>query len=108
MAPPGMKERNLEEEVVAYLVSYSGYHQSEAANFDLTLGVDSVELFAFLQATQRDKLNQLVARYGGDGDKARRGFATRVSGEISKRGMCWRRSTRRSRSGCALSKPLWT
>jgi len=86
MAAPGMKEKNFEDEVVAQLVGRSGYQQSVASHFDLAFGLDPEELGSFLGATQLDRWKQLVTRYGGDEAKARRGFASRVSDEIGKRG----------------------
>mgnify|MGYP003346666420 CR=1 FL=1 len=78
MAAVGTKEINFEEEIEACLLGASGYTRSKKENFDLAVGIDTVELFAFLSATQADAWEQVVKRYGGDEAKARAGWRPRV------------------------------
>jgi type I restriction enzyme R subunit len=86
MAVDGMKEKDFEGEIEASLLGAGGYERSAPANFDLTYGVDAVELFAFIEATQAKEWEQIVHRYGGDQSTARQGFLARLSKELDTRG----------------------
>lgn len=83
---PGLKEVNFEAEVEQHLLTGGGYTASDPANFDAGLGLDPNELFAFIDATQHDEWEQAVHRYGGDPDRARKGFLARLGKELDKRG----------------------
>lgn len=85
MAKDGMKEKDFESEVEAGLLA-RGYTKSSPAHFDLTYGIDTAELFAFIGATQAKEWEQIVHRYGGDADKAQEGFIGRLSKDINSRG----------------------
>ena len=55
-------------------------------NFDRVLGLDPVELFAFVSSTQPKAWEQLIARgYGNDAAAAQLGFAKRLASEIDAR-----------------------
>jgi type I restriction enzyme R subunit len=79
-------EKGFEDAIEASLLA-SGYLKSNPANFDRVLGLDTVELLAFIDATQQKAWAALVSRgYGGDVPAAEAGFAKRLAAEISKRG----------------------
>jgi len=86
MAQPGMKEKNFERAVEQSLLEDGGYTKSLPGNFELTFGVDAVELFTYIEETQKKTWAQIVQRYGGDEEKARDGFLRRLSKEIDSRG----------------------
>lgn len=80
-------EKVFEGDVEGALLSPSGgYLKSDPQDFDLTYGVDVVQLFAFIEATQESAWEQIVRRYGGDREKARIGFLSRLSKEIDDHG----------------------
>ncbi len=80
-------ERAFEDAIEYWLVEAGGYVASSPANYDRELGIDPVELFAFLEATQLTAWGQLVERgYGGDEAAARTGFAKRLAAELDARG----------------------
>jgi type I restriction enzyme R subunit len=79
-------ERDFEATIEAWLLGDGGYGRSNPANFDTALGLDLVELFAFLDATQAGQWVRLVERYGGADQEARTGFAKRVASELDNRG----------------------
>jgi type I restriction enzyme R subunit len=78
-------EHMFEDEIEASLLA-SGYRRSQPSNFDPGLGLDTTELFAFIEATQMDEWNALLDRYGLDARAAQRGLARRVASEIDSRG----------------------
>ncbi|MEQ1873944.1 MAG: DEAD/DEAH box helicase family protein [Ilumatobacteraceae bacterium] len=86
MAKAGMKEIDFEHEVELTLLDVGGYTKSLPSHFDLTYGIDTAELFAFVGATQAKAWEQIVHRYGGDPDKAQKGFIARLAAEIDNRG----------------------
>ena len=60
------KERNLEESIENHLVSM-GYEQGHSQEFDLQYCLFSDDLFRFLEATQKeliDELNQIEVQAG--------------------------------------------
>ena len=80
-----MDERGFEDAIVAALVA-GGYLKSEPSHFDPILGLDTTELFAFIEDTQITEWGSLIGRYGNAPDAARRGFAKRLAGELDVRG----------------------
>lgn len=88
-----MDEAAFEAFVCERLISLGGYralkvgnHPGPPSGFDPARGLDLTELFAFIRSTQADAWDRLVTLYGGDPDKAERGFADRVAKELDSRG----------------------
>lgn len=80
-------EKKFEEAIEAWLTANEdGYANSNPSDFDLKYGIDTVQLFAFIQETQAAEWSQLVTRYGGDEEKARDGFLSRASKDLDQRG----------------------
>jgi len=77
-------ERAFEDGIETHLLN-NGYHQGSALDYDPVLGLDPVQLFAFIGATQNDQWERLVAIHG-DPDAAQRRFAERVAAQIDRRG----------------------
>jgi type I restriction enzyme R subunit len=89
----GVTERLLEDEVSGYLVAHGGYlvckvgtSQEHRADFDPKLGLDTTELFAFIEATQGAAWAKLVKAHGGDPARARERFVVRLAQQIDERG----------------------
>jgi type I restriction enzyme R subunit len=79
-------ERGFEDAIEESLLA-GGYLKSRANNFDRALGLDTVELFAFIEATQPKTWADLCSRgYGGDAAAAKTGFAKRLAAELDLRG----------------------
>ena len=79
-------ERVFEDSIQESLLTDGGYDKSLPTNFDAVLGVDTVELFAFITATQPRVWADLLGRYGNDPNSAQRGFAKRLAAELDTRG----------------------
>jgi type I restriction enzyme R subunit len=79
-------EHGFEDAIEASLLTDGGYFQSLPAHFDATVGLDTVELFAFIEATQARAWDQLRARYGGDHEAVQRGFVRRLAKDLDDRG----------------------
>jgi type I restriction enzyme R subunit len=80
-------ELGFEEAIEKSLVGDGGYLSSDPENYDAVLGLDLVELYAFIDQTQPKQWAQLVARgYGGDDGAAKKGFAKRLAAELDSRG----------------------
>lgn len=77
-------EKAFEDAIEASLLA-GGYLKSEPSHFDPTLGLDPVELFAFIEATQPKAWADLTARHGGE-EKARANFSKRLAKELDDRG----------------------
>ncbi len=87
MTPANTSERAFEETIEQWLIERGGYTKSISSDFDRSLGLDTKQLFAFIQDTQPDQFNRLTQRaYGGDLARARDGFAQRLAKEIDRRG----------------------
>ncbi|MHB8335581.1 MAG: type I restriction endonuclease subunit R [Acidimicrobiales bacterium] len=83
----GTTERAFEESIENSLLTDGGYFASHPNHFEAALGLDLVELFAFIDVTQQKAWNELVARgYGGNVEEAKNGFAKRLANEIDLRG----------------------
>jgi type I restriction enzyme R subunit len=88
-----VSEKLLEDEISGHLVSRGGYRvckvgtESEwRTDFDAGLGLDTVELFRFIEETQGAQWEKLVQAHGGDEGLAYRKFAQRVAQQIDERG----------------------
>lgn len=89
----GVTEKLLEDEITAHLVKAGGYRVCKTgtaaawrADFDAQLGLDTVELFGFVEATQAERYGQLVKAHGGNEELARQKFAQRLAQQIDERG----------------------
>jgi type I restriction enzyme R subunit len=88
-----VSEKLLEDEISAHLVSAGGYQECKVGtdpewrpDFDPKLGLDTVELFRFIEETQGPAWERLVKAHGGDEELAYRKFAQRLVQQIDERG----------------------
>src|SRR5438105_4555534 len=86
-------EALFEEAITQRLVEHGGYrtckwgnHPNWAADFDRATGIDTAELFAFIEATQTQAWASLVKAHGGDVDTARHKLLHRLANELDDRG----------------------
>jgi type I restriction enzyme R subunit len=86
-------EKLLEDEITAYLVTHGGYRSCKVgteaeprAEFDATIGLDTLELFTFVEETQRKEWERLVKAHGGDDQTARQLFLQRLKQQLDERG----------------------
>jgi type I restriction enzyme R subunit len=84
--PEHVKEKQFEADVVEALTTAGGYTAGITQFYDVALGLDTGELFAFIGATQISTWNELIVRHGGDPDEAQRRFTQRVAAELDRRG----------------------
>jgi len=77
------KERNLEESIENHLVSI-GYEQGHSQEFDLQYCLFTEDLFRFLEATQKDLMDEFR---GNRGANWRKSFLDLLSTNIEKRGL---------------------
>jgi len=89
----GVTEKLLEDEISGYLVAHGGYpvckvgtSQDHKADFGPRLGLDTAELFAFVDTTQPTAWANLVKAHGGDSGHARQRLAQRLAQQIDERG----------------------
>ena len=89
----GVTEKLLEDEITSSLLASGGYlavkvgnSAAHKADFDPRLGLDTKELFAFIDATQHEPWAKLVKAHGGDETVARGKFVKRLTQEIDERG----------------------
>ena len=78
-------ELGFEESIDACLLE-GGYLKSDPLHFDRALGLDAVELLAFLDATQPKEWAELQARRGGDARASAGQFLKRLTTELDRRG----------------------
>ncbi|AUS78392.1 restriction endonuclease subunit R [Actinoalloteichus sp. AHMU CJ021] len=64
-----------------------GWELGAASDYDPKLGLDTGQLFTFIEATQQAEWNELLPYYGGDADAARHGFARRLAKAIDTDGV---------------------
>ncbi|HEY1354464.1 MAG TPA: type I restriction endonuclease [Ktedonobacteraceae bacterium] len=81
-----VNEHLFEDAIEQFLLEQGGWLRSSPSNFDSTLGLDTLELFAFVIATQGKAWNVLLGRYGNNPAAAQRGFAKRLATELDNRG----------------------
>ena len=81
-------EGGFETHIADWLTTKGGYRPAKVggSDFDADLGLDLIQLFQFVAATQADRWARLVVKYGGDGGSARRAFAARLGKELDSRG----------------------
>jgi type I restriction enzyme R subunit len=86
-------ERLFEEAITQHLVQTGGYRVCKwgmrpewVADFDAVRGIDTEELFAFIEATQASEWSRLVKVHGGDESTARQRFLSRLCDQIDDRG----------------------
>ncbi len=88
-----VSERLLEDEVSACLVERGGYLGCKVGvgpeyrqHFDARVGLDTVELFSFIELTQGGEWSKLVKAHGGEDNRARERFIRRLAQQIDERG----------------------
>jgi type I restriction enzyme, R subunit len=86
-------ERFFEDAISQHLVELGGYRACKwgtksdwAGDFDVGKGIDSSELFVFIDETQTKAWAQLVKLHGGNPDSARKRFLDRLASELDDRG----------------------
>ena len=84
--PKHVTEEEFEADIVESLVAHGGYSQGAKEDFDPSIGLDLVEVFAFLTESQSDSWQTLVKRYGGNADVAQTKFLARLVAELDQRG----------------------
>jgi len=81
--PTDTSEKGLENLIVRHLTE-NGYSLGKSADYIKELALDTVQLFAFLQATQAEAVKELGIAHEGT---ARRQFLQRLQDEITQRGI---------------------
>ncbi len=85
--PSNINERAFEETIDRWLTNSGSYSASASAEFDAELGLDTHQLFSFLETTEQVQLARLAQRaYGDDISNAKRGLAARLAKELNSRG----------------------
>ena len=86
-------EAAFEAQIAGGLVDHGGYRRVKVgrpggkSDFDGVAGVDTADLFEFINATQAEQWDQLVdSGYGGDPVVARAKFVQRLASQLDKRG----------------------
>jgi type I restriction enzyme R subunit len=85
-------ETLFEDAVTQHLVEAGGYafkwgnRPEWTGDFDRTRGIDTAELFAFLEATQAEIWASLIKAHGGNPDTAQKKFLQRLAAELDDRG----------------------
>ncbi|MGH2759839.1 MAG: type I restriction endonuclease subunit R, partial [Actinomycetota bacterium] len=80
------KERYFEDAIENALLTRAGYEQGSQHDYDPALGIDTLQLFTFIGATQNDPWERLVKLYGGDRDEAQKRFTERLARQVDDRG----------------------
>lgn len=90
----GITEKLLEDEITAHLVEAGGYRVCKIGtagkwrgDFDARVGLDTVELFRFVEETQDEQFDRLVKAHGDNEEVARQKFVQRLAQQIDERGM---------------------
>jgi type I restriction enzyme, R subunit len=82
-------EKAFEEHIAGSLVERGGYRAVKVGNasgdFDAKRGLDTAELFAFIQVTQPEGWESLTKLHGGEA-KARDAFVNRLAKEFDSHG----------------------
>jgi type I restriction enzyme R subunit len=84
--PKHVTEQQFESDIVESLVTLGGYSHGDKSHYDRNLGLDSEELFAFVEETQGSDWASLVKRHGGKPEAARAKFLSRVVSDLDQRG----------------------
>jgi len=89
-------ERLLEDEITSSLVAKGGYlavkvgtSRQHKSDFDPRLGLDTAELFGFIESTQPEGWTTLVKAHGGVEATARQRFLARLTREIAAARWMW-------------------
>lgn len=85
MTPGVHTELAFEDRVEAELLT-RGWSRAQST-FNVELGIDTVEMYRFIGATQQKNWDRLVDLYGGEQAIAQRRFAQRITTEIDARGV---------------------
>ena len=89
-----VNEKLFEDAITEHLVTPSGGYRAckigvsadHSKDFDATRGLDVVELFVFLEATQPTQWANLIKAHGGNPETARAKFLQRLGTQIDERG----------------------
>jgi type I restriction enzyme, R subunit len=88
-----VSEKLLEDEIIGSLVGAGGYRVCKLGTdadwrqeFKANIGLDTRELFSFIEETQRPEWEQLVKAHGGDDAVSRQRFLQRLVQQIDERG----------------------
>jgi type I restriction enzyme, R subunit len=88
-----VSEKLLEDEIASHLVARGGYRACKLGtasetrqDFDTQLGLDTTELFAFIDETQPSGWARLVKAHGGNEGHTRQRLAQRLAQQIDERG----------------------
>jgi type I restriction enzyme, R subunit len=88
-----VSEKLLEDEISASLVAHGGYRVCKLGtdpewrqDFDPKFGLDTNELFAFIELTQGPEWGKLVKAHGGEEELARQRFSHRLAQQMDERG----------------------
>ncbi len=86
-------EAAFESQIAGWLVKHGGYRRMKTtsagyeSDFDGGAGVDTADLFEFIETTQAERWDKLVdSGYGGDPVVARAKFVQRLASQLDKRG----------------------
>ena len=83
-------EAAFEAHITSWLVDHGGYAAvklgTESSDFDPVRGLDTVELFAFIEATQPAEWAKVMKTHGGDRAAAEKAFLDRLTKELDARG----------------------
>jgi type I restriction enzyme R subunit len=86
-------EKLFEDAISEDLVAHGGYHACKhglhpewKGDFDATMGLDTAELFAFIEETQPQAWALLVKAHGGNPTTAKAKFATRLATRLDAEG----------------------
>ena len=79
-----INEKAFEEAIEHSLVTNGGYEKGDSAQFGRELALETQTLFKFIQDTQKETWNQLVAVHGTEVEKK---FLYRLNQELEARGM---------------------
>ena len=81
---PGVHDEATFESAIEHHLLDNGYFPGDVADYDPSLAVDSMQLFAFIEATQAEQWSKLVQLHGQS--EARSKFLNRLQRELDRRG----------------------
>lgn len=82
---PVHDERTFEDHIVSSLLE-RGWIQGDNEGYEADLGLDTAQLFRFIEATQNTKFKKLISLCGDNRDRARREFTTTLVKRINNEG----------------------